>query len=109
MSESEAVDTTPKATEDWIVFRKEDNRKTQAGLIIPETAGDVYAIVVSVGDRVASVSPGDRIMLCAGPTDIGTFAWMGNDYGVARKKFVACKLPGDSGVVLADRPLVSLS
>lgn len=101
--------TDPVATEDWVVFRKEDNRKTKAGLVLPESAGDVYAIVVSTGEKVSSVQKGDRIMLCAGPTDIGTFAWMGVDYGVTRKKFIACKLPGDSSVVLADRPMVSLS
>lgn len=114
----ETIDTTPQPKNDWVVIAKEELGCTKAGLIIPDSATERYAVIVAKGpgrvlpsgERVpVDFEVGDRVMLCANPEDVGTFRWMGKDYAVVREDFLACVLPGDASIVLSDQPRVSLS
>jgi co-chaperonin GroES (HSP10) len=93
----------PRPLRDYVLIQKEQMGVTSAGLIIPEDAGDVFAIVVAVGpgawrDGVfveVSVKPGDRVLLDAAPSEIGTFYWGEQAFAIVPERCVACVLPGE--------------
>ena len=101
---SEERDHRPIPMRDYVLIRKESQKTTAGGLILPEnTAEHAYAVVVAVGpgryeDGVfieTQLKPGDRLMFDGQMVnDIHVFRWRGESYGLVPERAVAAVLPG---------------
>ncbi len=90
----------PKPLFDNIIVERHEGR-TVNGVIIPDTAEEVYVTIIAVGPGrweqgvfvETTVKPGQICLLDPGPQGVGTFRWERKTYGVCPEKFVKVILP----------------
>lgn len=103
----------PKPHSDYVLLRIERDRKTAGGLHIPDTAGNSYAVVAARGPgrmeagKLVPVSAkiGKRVLLSTEPSNVGTFTWGGETFGLVRDGDIAATMPDvepNSAVAIAN-------
>lgn len=102
----------PIPLRDYVLVRKESQKTTAGGLLLPEGSTEhAYAVVVAVGPGryedglfvPTQLQPGDRLMFDGNMVnDVHVFRWRGESYGLIREYAVAAVLPGP----LPEAPLI---
>lgn len=97
-------DKTPIPLRDYVLIRKEEQRASAGGLVLPAGSSEhTYAIVVAVGpgrfvDGVwvaTELKPGDRLLFDSERLgNVQVFRWHGKAYGMVREEHVGGILPG---------------